>query len=89
MDSLAQGNLVLGSVFVAAAVANLIILRFTVRSSKPVPSLFDILNALVLLFVAYDYHDQGKKYLPYAYVIAAVLTAVISIVSKRRAKVNF
>ena len=74
LDALDQGKALFGSVYLACGLVYVYLAFIAVRKQLESNDWLTFFGTLVLLFVALDYFIQGKKYLPYAYLLAAVLS---------------
>lgn len=61
---------------------------FRSRYSSILPVLFHLFEALVLLFTAYIFFTEGKKYLPYACLLASIGFFISVFVLYKRHKKN-
>lgn len=74
LDALDQSKTLFGSVYLACGLVYVYLAFVAVRKEISGNHGVTLFGALILLIVMLDYFLQGKKYLPYAYLAAAVLS---------------
>lgn len=81
LDFLDQGKTLFGTIQVVVGVANLLFLALQKRRTrKSLDQAALLLNAVVCAVVAIDYFDQEKSLLPYAWVLAGIVSLVAFVV---------
>ncbi len=86
LDAFDQGSTVLAAVNLMMTAANWIAVRFVSKAPEMTSAVIYFCNALVAAFLSYDYFQQGKQGLPYAWVVAATVFLVAAAVFYRRAR---
>ena len=83
-----NGKLAFGAINLAMALANLLATRFVERAPRSTNGILLFCNALVAWVVGYDYLLQGKKGLPYAWLVVGILYLIGSVVFWRKANLE-
>ena len=86
LDALDQGKALFGSVYLACGLVYVYLAFIAVRKQLESNDWLTFFGTLILLIVMLDYFLQGKKYMPYAYLVAAVLSLIPILV--KRFKLN-
>lgn len=84
MDALDQGNAVFGTVYLLCGLVYMSIGYLVFKKEVSDNKWISVFGVVILLIVAYDYYIQGKKYLPYAYLAASVLSLIPLLVKKMK-----
>jgi hypothetical protein len=74
LDALDQGKMTFGSVYLACGLVYVYLAFNAIRKKLDGNNWITLFGTLILLIVTLDYYLQGKKYLPYAYFAAALLS---------------
>ena len=88
-DLLGQGKLLFAVLQALAAALNFIMLLSIARQrySKTMSTLLLLMNVLVALSIAFDYHfHQGKEYIQYAWVLAALISVLALVLKLKKEK---
>ncbi len=85
-----EDKIAFGSIQILAGIINLaMLIRFKNETLKDrLNWLILLMNVIVALSVALDYHWAGKQYIQYAWVLAAVMSVVAMVVQWRRAEIG-
>ncbi len=87
LDFLDQGKTFFGSIQVVVGLANLLFLALQKkRTRKLLDQVALLLNAMVCTVVAIDYFEQGKGLLPYAWILAGLVSITAILVLSNKAK---
>lgn len=87
LDALDQGKALFGSVYLAFGLVYVYLAFIAIRKKLDGNNWVTLFGTLILLIVTLDYYIQGKTYLPYAY-LAAALLSLTSIFVKRSKQNN-
>ncbi len=74
--------LVLGLIFLSIAFMHHTLAKY----SHFVDSIFLIIEAICLAIIAADFFNEGKKALPYCYIVASVMYVVVAFIKYRKKK---
>ncbi len=86
LDAFDQGRHLLAAVNLLMTAVNWIAVRFISKAPEKTNAVVHLCNAAVAGFVSYDYFQQGKQWLPYAWIVAAGVFLGMAVVSYRRAR---
>lgn len=81
-DTLDQGKAVFGTIYVLCGLIYASFAFLAMKKDVNDNKWVTLFGSLILLIVALDYFLQGKKYLPYAYLAASVLSLIPWLVKK-------
>ncbi len=74
LDALDQGNVVFGSIYLACGLVYVYLAFVAVKRNLDGNVRITLFGTLILVIVGLDYFLQGKTYLPYAYLGAALIS---------------
>ncbi len=74
LDALDQGKVLFGAVYLVCGLIYVYLALVAVKKQLDGNDRLTLFGTLILLIVTFDYFLQGKKYLPYVYLAAAVLS---------------
>ena len=87
LDFLDQGKTLFGAIQVVVGIANLLFLALQKkRTRKSLDRIALLLNAIVCAVVAIDYFDQEKTLLPYAWILAGLVSLTAFFVLSKQSK---
>lgn len=85
VDYAEQQSVVLATVMAIAAALNLLAFIILRLGTAYLGAILHLANAMVALLVAFDLFGSGKQYLPYVWVLVAILYVVATIVALLKA----
>ena len=88
IDSFGNSKIVLGSFYVIAGLLNLAAVKIVEKFVFQVNIALNFLNGVLMFLIAYDFIISGKKYLPYAYLIAGVTYIFVSVIFVKKIPVK-
>ena len=74
MDAVDQGKAAFGTIYLLCGLVYAYVAFLSMKKDINDNKWISIFGSLILSIVAFDYYLQGKKYLPYAYFAAALLS---------------
>ena len=74
LDALDQGKIIFGSVYLACGLVYVYLAFVAIKKQLNGNTWLTLFGTLILLIVTLDYYLQGKKYLPYACLAAALIS---------------
>ncbi len=81
---LEEEKIILGSIQILAGISNIVILVFKNPSIKgKLEFVILLFNVVVATTVAFDYISEGRKYLQYAWFLAAFLSGVALVMTRK------
>ncbi|MEM7582791.1 MAG: hypothetical protein AAF560_05380 [Acidobacteriota bacterium] len=86
LDALDRGSYALAAVNLIMTAANWIAVSFVAKAPEKTNAVLHLCNAFVACFLSYDYFQQGKTGLPYAWIFTALAFLAGSIVFYRRSR---
>ena len=85
-DSLDQDRALFGTIYVLCGLIYVSLGFFALKRDIIDNLWVSVFGSIILMVVAYDYYVQGKRYLPYAYLGAAILSLLPSLVKRVQKK---
>ena len=82
LDALDQGKILFGAAYLACGLVYVYLAFVAVRKKLDGNDWLTLFGTLILLIVTVDYFLQEKKYLPYAYLAAALLSLTPTFVKR-------